>query len=189
MKPVVPGSDCPATRCFRHPAVAVIRSLPSAQAVAHYIGIEGMTVATGTSAQFHLSIWRDYAPPYRVALRGEQTGFQVVSTEHRLQAEVYSWPLPLDHFSGISKEEIRNRLQERLDELEVSRPPADRSLDVLGDFVAAAEEAIEDGEAVSVPWSSGETTVEINPLLALVLHLKWLIRCLKDRPGISVSVR
>ena len=60
---------------------------------------------------------------------------------------------------------------------------------MLGDFVGAAEEAIEDGEAVSVPWSSGETTVEINPLLALVLHLKWLIRCFKDRPGISVSVR
>ena len=146
-------------------------------------------MATETSVQFHLSIWRNYAPPYRVSLRGEQTGFQVVTSGHHLQAEVYSWPLPLDHFSGISKEEIRNRLQERLDELEVSRPPADRSLDVLGDFVAEAEKAIEDGEAVSVPWSSGETTVEINPLLALVLHLKWLIRCFKDRPGISVSVR
>ena len=146
-------------------------------------------MATETSIQFHLSIWRDYAPPHPVALRGEQTGFQVVTPEHHLQAEVYSWPLQQDHFAGISKIEIRNRLQELLDELEVSRPPAERSLAMLGNFVAAAEKAIEDGEAVPVPWSSGDTTVEINPLLALVLHLKWLIRCFKDRPGISVSIR
>ena len=146
-------------------------------------------MATETSVQFHLSIWRDYAPPYRVSLRGEETGFQMVASRHHLQAEVYSWPLQQDPFAGISKEEIRDRLQKLLAELEVSRPPADRSLDVLGDFVAAAEKAIEDGEAVSVPWSSGETTVEINPLLALVLHLKWLIRCFMERPGISVSVR
>ena len=146
-------------------------------------------MATETDVQFHLSIWRDYAPPHPVALRGEQTDFQVVTSEHRLQAEVYSWPQQQDHFAGISKEEIRNRLQSLLDELEVSRPPAERSLAALGDFVAAAEKAIEDGEADSVPWGSGDTTVEINPLLALVLHLKWLIRCFKDRPGISVSIR
>ena len=146
-------------------------------------------MATETSVQFHLSIWRDYAPPYPVALRGEETDFQVVTSGHHLQAEVYSWPLSQDPFAGISKEEIRDRLQKLLGELEVSRPPAERSLAVLGDFVAAAEETIEDGEAVSVPWSSGETTVEINPLLALLLHLKWLIRCFKDRPGISVSIR
>ena len=146
-------------------------------------------MATETDVQFHLSIWRDYAPPHPVALRGEQTDFQVMTSEHHLQAEVYSWPLQQDHFAGISKEEIRNRLQNLLDELEVSRPSAERSLAALGDFVAAAEQAIEDGEADSVPWGSGDTTVEINPLLALVLHLKWLIRCFKDRPGISVSIR
>ena len=151
-------------------------------------------MATETSVQFHLSIWRDYVPPYPVALRGEQmrgeqTGFQVVTPGHHLQAEVYSWPLQQDHFAGISEEEIRDRLQKLLDGLEMSRPPAERSLAALGDFVAAAEKAIEDGEAVSIPQSSGDTTVEINPLLALVLHLKWLIRCFKDRPGISVSIR
>lgn len=146
-------------------------------------------MATETSIQFRLSIWRDYVPPRHVALRGEQTDFQVVTSGHHLQAEVYSWPLQQDHFAGISKEEIRDRLQNLLDGLEVSRPPAERSLAVLVDFVAAAERAIDEGEAVSIPWDSGDTTVEINPLLALVLHLKWLIRCFKDRPGISVSIR
>ena len=106
-----------------------------------------------------------------------------------MQAEVYSWPLQQDALAGISKDDVRNRLREFLDRLDVSRPPAERSLAVLGEFVAAAEEAIEAGNAASVPWESGHTTVDLDPLLTLVLHLKWLIRCFKDRPGTSVSIR
>ena len=142
-----------------------------------------------TSIQFHLSIWRDYAPSHPVALHDEDAGFQVVTSEHHLQAEVYSWPLRQDPFAGISKKEIRDDLQALLAKLDVSRPPADRSLAVLGDFVAAGEKAIKDGEVISVPWGSGDTTVGVNSLLALVLLLKWLIQCFKDRPGISVSIR
>lgn len=138
---------------------------------------------------FQLSIWKDYEPPHRVALGGEQMDFQVVTSEHRLQAEVYSWPLRQDYLAGILNDEVRHRLQELLAELNVSRPPADRSLAVLRDFVAAAEKAVEDGEAVSVPGDSGDASVPINPLLSLVLHLKWIIRCFRDHPGISVSIR
>lgn len=134
---------------------------------------------------FHLSIWRDYVPPHPVALGGEQMDFQVVN---RLQAEVYSWPLQQDYLAGILNDEVRHRLRELLDELrDVSRPPSDRSLAVLCDFVDAAEKAVEDGEAVSV--DSGDTSAAINPLLSLVLHLKWIIRCFRDRPGISVLIR
>ena len=142
-----------------------------------------------TEVQFHLSIWRDYEPPRPVTLRDEQTGLQAVTSVPRLEAEVYSWRLTQDHFAGIEKEEIRQHLQERLDELKVSRPPAKRSLAVLEKFVAAADKAIEDGEAVPVQSGSRDAAVVINPLLSLVLHLKWVIRCFKDRPGVSVSVR
>lgn len=138
---------------------------------------------------FQLSIWKDYKPPHRVALGGEQMDFQVVTPGHRLQAEVYSWPLQQDYLAGILNDEVRHRLQELLDELEVSRPPADRSLAVLRDFVTVAEKAVEDREAISVPGDSGDTSVPINPLLSLVLHLKWIIRCFQDHPGISVSKR
>ena len=138
---------------------------------------------------FQLSIWKDYKPPHRVALGGEQMDFQVVASGHRLQAEVYSWPLQQDYLAGILNDEVRHRLRELLDKLEVSRPPADRSLAVLRDFVAVAEKAVEDGEAISVPGDSGDTSVPINPLLSLVLHLKWIIQCFQDHPGISVSKR
>lgn len=139
---------------------------------------------------FRLSIWRDYVPPHPVALRGEQMDFQVVTSGHRLQAEVYSWPLQQDHLAGISNEGVRDRLRELLvDKLDVSRPPAARSLAVLRDFVAVAEKAVEDGEAISVPGDSEDTSAAINPLLSLVLHLKWIIQCFQDHPGISVSKR
>lgn len=138
---------------------------------------------------FHLSIWRDYTPPHPVALHGYEADFQVVTSKHSLQAEVYSWPLQQDHFAGIAEEQTRNRLRALLEKLDVSRPPVERPLAALNDFVTAAEKAIEENKAISVQWNSGDMTVMINPLLALVLHLKWLVRCFKDRPGISVSIR
>lgn len=144
---------------------------------------------TTLTRTFVLSIWRDYVPPHPVALGGEQMDFQVVNSDHRLQAEVYSWPLQQDYLAGISNDEVRRRLRELLDDLEVSRPPADRSLAVLRNFVAAAEKAVEDSEAISVPGDSGDTSIPINPLLSLLLHLKWIIRCFRDHPGISVSIR
>ena len=156
---------------------------------------DGATVSPDTNVQFHLSIWRDYTPPHRIALNSEQTGdkqpeFQVVTPENKLQAEVYSWPLRTDVWVGIPNQDLRERLSEKLlGRLDVTLPPAERPLEVLGDFVVEADRAIESGAAHSVPVGVGEATVEFNPLLALVLHLKWLIRCFKDRPGISVSIR
>ena len=156
---------------------------------------EGATASPDTNVQFHLSIWRGYTPPHSIALRSEQTEdkqteFQVVTPENELQAEVYSWSLQTDVWVGIPNQGLRERLSEKLlSRLDVTLPPAERSLEVLGDFVVEADRAIESGAAGSVPVGVGDTTVEFNPLLALVLHLKWLIRCFKDRPGISVSIR
>lgn len=146
-------------------------------------------MAAETDVQFRLSIWRDYEPPHPVVLCDEQTGLGTVTSEPRLQAEVYTWALRHDQFAGISNSATRCRLRELLDDLAVSRSPAQRSLAVLGDFVATAEKALEDDEAVAVLACTGDTAVRINPLLSLVLHLKWVIRCFKDRPGISVSIR
>lgn len=155
---------------------------------------EEATASPDTNVQFHLSIWRDYTPPHSVALRSEQTGeeqtgFQVITPENGLQAEVYSWPLRTDVWVGIPDEVVRNRLGKMVGRLDVTLPPSERSLEVLDDFVVEADRAIESGTAGSVPVGVGDATVELNPLLALVLHLKWLIRCFKDRPGISVSIR
>lgn len=142
------------------------------------------------NVQFHLSIWRDYTPPRTVAMRTEQTGRHVVAPEHELQAEVYSWPSRTDVWAGVPNAEVRSRLIDKLFErLDFTLPPAERSLAVLSDFIATAEQAIANGDAGLVPIAAGDATVAMNPLLALVLHLKWLIQCFADRPGISVSIR
>lgn len=67
----------------------------------------------------------------------------------------------------------------------------------LQDFVDLARTKLDEGEAGPVLWNDAEADlldgegdpVEINSLLALTLHLEWIIACFGDRPGISVSVR
>lgn len=156
-----------------------------------------------TSAQLRLSIWRDFAAMPSLVIHDEQSGLRVVNSDSAtqasdssVQAEVYSWTLPQEPFAGIEDEQVRQRLREALHErLGVSRPPAERGFAVLCDFVAEAERTIADGSAGPVPSdvpsteSSTRCALEPNPLLALVLHLKWLVRCFKDRPGMSVSIR
>ena len=142
-----------------------------------------------TNIQCRLFIWRDYVSPHPLALNDEQTGFRMLKSEDHLQAEVYSWPLQYDIFAGILDEEVRNCLRKLLSRLEVSRSPDERPLAALEKFVAEAGKAIEDGNAVSRSGGLGNPMVADSPLLAFTLHLKWLIRCFKDRPGISVSIR
>ncbi len=149
---------------------------------------KGSPVSPETNVGVHLSIWRDYSPPHKVALHGGQAGGRAVTPEHGMQAEVYSWQLRMDLWACIADEEVRRRLVDKLMKpLKVSLPPAERPLAVLGDFIAAAEQAIASGAAGPVAVTDGGSAALMNPLLALVLHLKWLIRCFADRPGISVS--
>lgn len=146
------------------------------------------TISRDSNDQLFLSIWRDYTPPHVVALHAEPTGGHVVAPP--LQKQVYEWRLRTDVWAGIPNDEVRRRLGDQLfDRLDVTLPPAERSLAVLSDFIIAAEQAIASGHAGLVPVDVGDATIGMNPLLALVLHLKWLIRCFADRPGISVSIR
>ena len=71
-------------------------------------------------------------------------------------------------------------------------------MNVLEDFIIAAEAAIDSGVAacaLSESESDEEfddderNRIDTNPLLALTMHLRWLLSCFGNRPGISVSVR
>ena len=148
------------------------------------------------SVKLRLSIWRDFVPPRPLALpNDEDGGHQVLTSESNLQEEVYSWHLREDPFAGIPDEGVRRRLRASLlQPLEASRPPSERRLAVLNDFVAEAEKAIAAGDARFAPSQEpssddGDAAGEVHALLALTLHLKWLSRCFANRPGISVSIR
>lgn len=151
-----------------------------------------------SSPRLTLSIWKDFVPPRVLALPGEE-GRQLLDSESDLQEEIYSWRPREDVFAGISDDAIRLDLHHRLvGKLDVSKPPGERRMGVLEDFVTAAEAAIDTGVAACAP-SVGESDddpdddershIDSNPLLALTMHLRWLLSCFGNRPGISVSVR
>ena len=141
-----------------------------------------------------LSVWRAFAPPRTLVLFDETREHQMLDPESDLQQEVYSWQLREDPFAGIEDEQVRLDLRERLDRLNVSRPPPERRLAVLQDFIAAAERALDSRQ---VEWSPSRSQApdhdelprEINALMALVLHLKWLLACFANCPSVSVSIR
>ena len=146
------------------------------------------------SQALRLSIWRDFAPVHSLAMQDEQSGWRVVGRGSGLQEEVYSWSLMQDPFGGIDDDDVRDDLREvLLDRLDGSLPPIERGIDVLREFVTKAEQAIDDGHARPLPADSTSASTympsEPNPLLALVLHLRWLVRCFGDRPNVSVLVR
>lgn len=151
-----------------------------------------------SNTKWTLTIWRDFLPARPLVLPSDQ-GNKVLGSDSGLQEQVYSWRMREDPFAGIPDEEARKDLHDRLvSALERSKPPADRHLGVLKDFVHAAEDLIEAGK---VSWSPNQSRsdedadhedgsqVPINSLLALTTHLKWILACFGDRPGISVLVR
>ena len=141
-----------------------------------------------------LSIWRAFAPPRTLVLFDRASEHRMLDPESNLQQEVYSWQLREDPLAGIEDERVRLDLHERLHRLNVSKPPRERRLAVLEEFVTAAERALGSRQ---VEWSPSqsqasdhdESPQEINALMAFVLHLKWLLACFANCPSVSVSIR
>ena len=147
-----------------------------------------------TSVKFRISVWRDFNPKRTVvghSLNNQERGLMFPDN---LQEEVYSWQTSEDPFGGVADVTVRDQLRSHLfDHLEPSRPPSERKLTVLAEFITSAEKALSAGYT---EWTTSQASAtedeladKVDSLLALTLHLKWLSSCFADRPGISVSVR
>ena len=152
---------------------------------------------TSDSPPFRLSLWKDYVPQRTlIAMQVEANGQEPkVIVQDNLQEEIYSWHTLEDPFGGVTDSELRQKLHQALVErLNPSLPPSQRGIDVLAEFARLAEKAIADRKVEWV-WGHGasqhnDAMVEpLNSLLALKLHVDWLLACFIARPGISVSVR
>ena len=152
---------------------------------------------TSESPPFRISLWKDYVPARTLIATDsrESTGVSKILIRDNLQEEIYAWQTSEDPFDGITDTAIRNELHQLLVErLNPSAPPSKRRIRVLREFVTKAETAI---GTQQVEWVLGKSQANdddegiapINSLLALTLHIKWLISCFERRPGISVSVR
>jgi hypothetical protein len=153
-------------------------------------------VPTESTAKLRISVWRDFVPSKSLTFRRDgETDHQVLANDAHLQQEVLSWQTREDAFAGVIDEEIRVRLREKLIErFEPSRPPTDRKVDMLRDFIDDANGVI---EAERSEWTGSQdppvddedAPYALNSPLALKLHLEWLMEVFSEQPGVSVSVR
>ena len=147
------------------------------------------------SNPLRLSIWRNFTPKRPILTQGPQNQGPKVLNSDNLQEEIYTWQTAEAPFDGIADEDVRQELRGKLiDRLDASLPPSERGIGVLNEFIESAETALADGET---EWTISQSTLnddeeisdQINGLLAVTLHLKWLSDCFADRPGISISIR
>lgn len=156
-------------------------------------------MAEGTNFKFTLTIWREFVPQRPLATDTRRDGSRVFDSDSGLHEQVYSWPLREDAFAGVADDESRSDLHNLLvNRLAYSKPPSERRLDVLLEFIRAADGIIDSGKVSCVQSESWfeenagneeHDRVEINALLALTIHLKWVVDCFGDWPGTSVLVR
>lgn len=149
------------------------------------------------------SIWREFHPSRPLAHRSAKEATVVFRADSPADAdtglyeEIYRWHLREDILAGISEDDARRNVDDALKRLDAKLPPSARHLGLLQDFVDLAREKLNEGKAGPVlrndtegaPLDREDDPVQVNSLLALTLHLEWLIACFGDRPGISVSVR
>ncbi len=150
----------------------------------------------GEALKLRLFVWREFVPNRTLTFRRSgEADQQLLAAESGLQQEVYTWQTREDPFSGVSDEGIRLRLRELLvDRFEASRPPSERRISALAEFLSAVRTAIDGGQtewtiSEDPPVEDEDIPYRLNPLLALQTHLEWLVESFHGQPGISVSIR
>ncbi|MCY4184792.1 MAG: hypothetical protein OXD45_05710 [Rhodobacteraceae bacterium] len=149
-----------------------------------------------SSKPLKITFWKNKIPTRQMCRWTDPNENKLVSLDDYHEV-IYTWSTPEDFFDGIEDTDYRNDLNQLLfDKLNEKKPPEERGIIVLKEFVKKAEMGLHENK---VEWiisqSDGgfyheeENGTKINALLALTLHLKWLIECFGDQPGISVTVR
>ena len=154
------------------------------------------------SSKFTVSVWRAFVPKTALVMSAvgmgadtEQPEIHVLTKENTdLQKEVFCWRMLEDPFGGIADQSEREKLREQLlEKMAIRVDPRQRSVESLRSFVDAANRVLADG---GVEWSGSQSPLgdgdegkRLNPLLALVNQLSWLIDVFEGQPNTSVSVR
>jgi hypothetical protein len=142
------------------------------------------------SHSIHISIWREFKP--RRPLTHVDRRFDTNDAE--LWEEVFSWRTEEDCFGGIEDAELRKNLHDLLVErFQPERPPEERQMQRLREFIDAAREAISrrasEWTACGDAPDDNEYPYRINALLALTDQIEWILNSYLGHPGISVVVR
>ena len=149
------------------------------------------------SSIFKISVWSTFAPETDLAMdtgSDEPAVHMVTKQSSGLHKEVFGWRMPEDLFAGITDENDRDKLKAALfDKMAIEIDPNERSIESLKSFINVANKIL---DANGVEWIGSRNTFgddeeerRLNPLLALVNHLSWLIGMFEDMPNTSISVR
>lgn len=149
------------------------------------------------SFSFKISVWSAFVPESDLAMDtgSDEAAVRVVAKQSSgLHKEVFGWRMPEDLFAGIADESDRDRLKAALfDKMAIEIDPNERTIDSLRSFVDVANKILDDNRVEWIgsrnPFGDDDEGNRLNPLLALVNHLSWLIGMFKDMPNTSISVR
>ena len=149
------------------------------------------------SSSFKISVWSAFVPETDLAMDtgpDEPVVRMVTKQSSGLHKEVFGWRMLEDLFAGIADESDREDLKVALfDTLAIEINPKDRSIDNLKSFIDVANRILDANGVEWIgsrnPFGDDDEGKRLNPLLALVNHLSWLISMFKDMPNTSVSVR
>lgn len=150
------------------------------------------------SSPLKVSVWRPFVPSSPLLMNAPGTDLptvrQLTDDTGGLQQEVFTWRMLEDPFGGIADANDRAQLKETLlTAMALDVPPQERSVQSLKNFIARATAVLDAG---GVEWTGSQSSLtdtdeerNLNPLLALVNHLSWLVDVFDGQPNISVSVR
>lgn len=100
----------------------------------------------------------------------------------------------LEEAFGVIEDPLkRERLKDAFWRMQIDSNPSQHSLDVLKSFVEESRKTL---STVDVDWIASqnqlpgeEETGRLNPLLALVNHLSWLLVVYENQPNTVVRVK
>jgi hypothetical protein len=150
-------------------------------------------VLTEAATGLEIVVWRPYEPPHQIAFTGSQDG-SLEYLREGAQRDIFRWRTREDVWGGIRDAALRQGLRDKLvGGFDPFRPPGDRSISTLTEFVAELKEAITAGSttwAVSTQASDDREEAEIvNSVMALYNQLSWICKVFRDVPGVFLSVR
>lgn len=145
---------------------------------------------------FRLDVWKPARLDKQLAY-GEETVVRELHAEH-LHEQVYSWKLKGDVWTALSGDDVGDKLKEDLiSGFDCSLPPEDRDLSKMKsliDRLVAFLHNETNRQWQTWPQSTNDDNdqdclYQVQPLLALCQHLKWIYDIFQDVPGASITIR
>lgn len=146
-----------------------------------------------------LEVWRP-ARPDRHLVYAEQNGADSSAKElqeDRLHEQAFSWKLKGDIWTSLADTDEARKIKEAFTtRFSFSLPPEKRGFAKMRAVVTDIETYLANEN--NRPWQTWDQPIDdddpdnvyqVQPLLSLYHHLKWICEVFQDIPGASVTVR